>query len=217
MNLLIFDNQDITREGLKSIAGRSKIYSSIQEVNNVKHFITYLQEHPRSAVILDYTLIELSADELLVIKQRFPESKFILFSDNLSPDFIRRMLFSNEFFSIVMKDSSLQEIEEGINSSKDNRRYVCNKVNSWLNKKESVTRMDISPLTTTEKEILKSMSLGKSTKEIASERFLSVYTVMTHRKNIFRKLGVNNASEAQAWTSIGHYQCDGILYLKTSK
>ena len=196
MDLLIFDNQDITREGLKSVAGRSEIYSSIQEVNNVKHFIAYLQEHPQSTVILDYTLIELSADELLVIKQRFPESKFILFSDNLSPDFIRRMLFSNELFSIVMKDSSLQEIEEGIKSGKDHRQYVCNKVDSWLNKKESAIRMDISPLTTTEKEILKSMSLGKSTKEIASERFLSVYTVMTHRKNIFRKLGVNNASEA---------------------
>lgn len=40
------------------------------------------------------------------------------------------------------------------------------------------------------------MAMGKTTKEIASERFLSVYTVMTHRKNIFRKLQVNNAHEA---------------------
>ena len=35
-----------------------------------------------------------------------------------------------------------------------------------------------------------------NSKEIAAERFLSVYTVMTHRKNIFRKLRVNNAQEA---------------------
>ena len=46
------------------------------------------------------------------------------------------------------------------------------------------------------KEILKAMSLGKTTKEIAAERYSSVYTVMTHRKNIFRKLEVNNAQEA---------------------
>ena len=36
----------------------------------------------------------------------------------------------------------------------------------------------------------------KTTKEIASERFSSVHTIMTHRKNIFRKLDVNNAQEA---------------------
>ena len=56
--------------------------------------------------------------------------------------------------------------------------------------------MEVIPLTVTEKEILRLLALGKSTKEIAAERFLSVYTVMTHRKNIFRKLKVNNAHEA---------------------
>ena len=37
---------------------------------------------------------------------------------------------------------------------------------------------------------------GKTTKEIAAERNLSFHTVNSHRKNIFRKLGVNNAHEA---------------------
>jgi DNA-binding NarL/FixJ family response regulator len=68
-------------------------------------------------------------------------------------------------------------------------------VASWLYAKEKV-KEEVLPLTSTEKEILRAMALGKSTKEIASERFLSVYTVMTHRKNIFRKLCVNNAHEA---------------------
>ena len=40
------------------------------------------------------------------------------------------------------------------------------------------------------------MALGKTTKEIAAERFLSVYTVMTHRKNIFRKLEVNECARS---------------------
>jgi NarL family two-component system response regulator LiaR len=61
---------------------------------------------------------------------------------------------------------------------------------------ETSEKNEKSPLTATEKEILKAMSLGKTTKEIAAERYSSVYTVMTHRKNIFRKLDVNNAQEA---------------------
>jgi DNA-binding CsgD family transcriptional regulator len=44
--------------------------------------------------------------------------------------------------------------------------------------------------------ILKEIALGKTTKEIAAERNLSFHTVNSHRKNIFRKLNVNNAHEA---------------------
>ena len=45
-------------------------------------------------------------------------------------------------------------------------------------------------------ELLKEIALGKTTKEIAAERNLSFHTVNSHRKNIFRKLNVNNAHEA---------------------
>ena len=38
--------------------------------------------------------------------------------------------------------------------------------------------------------------LGMTTKEIAEKRFSSFHTVNTHRKNIFRKLNVNNVHEA---------------------
>jgi DNA-binding CsgD family transcriptional regulator len=51
-------------------------------------------------------------------------------------------------------------------------------------------------LTATEKEILKEIAMGKTTREIATQRFVSVHTIMTHRKNIFRKLEVNNVHEA---------------------
>lgn len=51
-------------------------------------------------------------------------------------------------------------------------------------------------LTQTEIEILKDIALGMTTKEIADKRFSSFHTVNTHRKNIFRKLGVNNVHEA---------------------
>ncbi|MDR2628215.1 MAG: LuxR C-terminal-related transcriptional regulator, partial [Dysgonamonadaceae bacterium] len=51
-------------------------------------------------------------------------------------------------------------------------------------------------LTGTEKVILKEIAAGKTTKEIAAERNLSIHTVITHRKNIFRKIDVNNVHEA---------------------
>ena len=51
-------------------------------------------------------------------------------------------------------------------------------------------------LTPTETEILRDIALGLTTREIAEKRYSSFHTVNTHRKNIFRKIGVNNVHEA---------------------
>ena len=51
-------------------------------------------------------------------------------------------------------------------------------------------------LTRTEREILVDIAQGLTTREIAEKRFSSFHTVNTHRKNIFRKLGVNTVHEA---------------------
>ena len=51
-------------------------------------------------------------------------------------------------------------------------------------------------LTKTEMEVLRDIALGLTTKEIAEKRFSSFHTINTHRKNIFRKLNVNNVHEA---------------------
>ena len=50
-------------------------------------------------------------------------------------------------------------------------------------------------MTVSEIEIVKMIANGLTTKEIASKRNISHHTVNTHRKNIFRKLEVTNASE----------------------
>ena len=87
----------------------------------------------------------------------------------------------------------------GFDNAFNQVRKSAEEVSKMLNKmskKEEKKEKRGSSLTVTECEILKLMALGKTTKEIAAERFLSVYTVMTHRKNIFRKLEVNNVYEA---------------------
>ena len=80
------------------------------------------------------------------------------------------------------------------------QRYICNHVSNLLLSGTSsplaASSMDDHLLTQTEKNILKEIALGKTTKEIAAEKNLSFHTINSHRKNIFRKLGVNNVHEA---------------------
>ena len=194
--LLLVDNQDITREGMKAIAVRVGELSVPKEGNSQKELAHLLIAYPDAIVVLDYTLLDTSAEYLLILQERFKEAHFILFSDSLSEDFIRRMVFSGTSFSVVMKDAPLAEIEEGLRKAKQHIPYICTRIAWQLKHKEETKEELVSPLTATEREILKLMALGKTTKEIAAERFLSVYTVMTHRKNIFRKLEVNNVHEA---------------------
>ena len=88
----------------------------------------------------------------------------------------------------------MEEITEAIMFAISGNRFICQRMTVMLlvpNKLEE----DII-LTKTETEILKDIALGMTTKEIAEKRISSFHTINTHRKNIFRKLGVNNAHEA---------------------
>lgn len=196
-HLILADNQAITRLGVKYLAleaGRE--LSSIKEAVGLQELSMMLSSYPDSVVIIDYTLFDCTADQLWILKERFPQSVFVLFSDALSESFIRRMVLGSIQFSLLFKDSDVHEVAACLDESEQGRQYICMKAKSWLYEKERDAVSDMPQLTMTEKEVLRSLTLGKTTKEIAAERFLSVYTVMTHRKNIFRKLNVNNAQEA---------------------
>jgi DNA-binding NarL/FixJ family response regulator len=61
--------------------------------------------------------------------------------------------------------------------------------------KKKSNPFDYNQLTTSEIEIVKLIAQGLTTKQIALQKYISFHTVMTHRRNILRKLGVSNASE----------------------
>lgn len=194
---ILADNQDISRAGLFYLLDRLKDTDIITEIANKAELIKKIESKPESVVIIDYTLFDFTgSDELLIIKERFPGVSWLLFSDELSEDFLRRILLSSEAFSVVMKDSSKEEILFALQSVSRNERFICNHVGNMLLNSGSVILVKDILLTSTEKEILKEIALGKTTKEIARERNLSFHTVNSHRKNIFRKLDVNNLHEA---------------------
>ena len=88
------------------------------------------------------------------------------------------------------------EIKEAIRFCVASNRFVCQRMMEVLLTPVQQEPEEKVNLTKTETEILKDIALGMTTKEIAEKRFSSFHTVNTHRKNIFRKLGVNNVHEA---------------------
>lgn len=196
--VILSDNQDITKAGVQFSCKSFEASIRFQEAKNKETLIGLLSDFPNAVVILDYTLFDFSGpDELVILQERYPQSDWLLFSDQLSEDFIRRVVYSSETTSIVMKGSSLDEIRTAMQYALQSERFVCQQITSLLlSKRSNVEQHNVETLTATEKDILKFIALGKTTKEIASERFSSIHTIATHRKNIFRKLNVNNVHEA---------------------
>ena len=198
-DLIIADNQDISRIGLKTLAVTFDSVSSIHVARNKAEILKYLIHNPETVIILDYALSDFtSMSDLLIMQQRFPESRWILFSDDLSEPLVKTLVFSSGAFSIALKSCSTKEIKMAFTAALQNDRFLSSQITEMLLESKTVDNdsIRIEPLTPTEKEILKLLAQGKSTKEIAYERNSSFHTIMTHRKNIFRKLSVNNIHEA---------------------
>jgi len=195
MRVLLADRQDITRAGLiyvlQGIEGTEWKYTE-----DKAELLLALKSDDDAVVILDYTSFDINdADELLILQQRFSHTRWLLFSEDLSCDFVRVLIASSMQFSILLKESPLSEIKEAVKYCIHGNRFICQRMTEVLLAPSHEVEEKIN-LTKTETEILKDIALGMTTKEIAEKRFSSFHTVNTHRKNIFRKLKVNNVHEA---------------------
>jgi len=198
-NIIIADNQDISNAGWHYLLKDQTEITTVFDVFEKKELITLLTEYPSALIILDYTLFNFeSVNELLILQSRFEQVDWILFSEELSDEFLRTLLYNTHSFSVVLKDCTKEEIGSALKEAIKGYRYICNHVSNLLldNNKNTHSLNVRQILTTTEQEILKEMALGKTTKEIAAHRNVSAHTIMTHRKNIFRKIEVNNVHEA---------------------
>lgn len=192
------DKQDITKAGLMYICSQMEGQDVVcRSAEDKIELVELLKQKPNSVVVLDYTLFDINdIDELEILGERFPLAQWVLFSVELSVDFVRRAVAVSPCFSILLKESTMHEIRECLQYACRGQRYICQRMTELLLVPQMKRVEEDVRLTKTEVEILKDIALGLTTKEIADRRFSSFHTVNTHRKNIFRKLGVNTIHEA---------------------
>lgn len=90
----------------------------------------------------------------------------------------------------VAPDSKSQQI-----SIYDSKMVLMDKLGHFLKAdEEKQSNEESEELTTREKLVLKHVALGQTNKEIASALFISTHTVISHRKNITRKLDIKSVS-----------------------
>ena len=190
---IIFDPQYITQVGISAIL-KSQINLPISVTNSKKELIELLSESPKSLAILDFSLSDLSStDDLQNIIARFSESRWIIFSEDFNVTFIKRILHSSAVICFLLKSSSSEEINSCFTSIVKEQTYLSPLLQSMLEEEQDTAK---EKLTLTETEVLKEIANGLSAKQVASKRNTSVHTVITHKKNIYRKLQINTIQEA---------------------
>lgn len=195
MNTFILaDNQELSCYALESLLRqneRNKLRRAVNRCNLLKE----LAAQENSVVLLDYSLFDFTGvEELLVLTERFVLTHWVLVDAELPMTLLRRVLYESQSISVVFKDSPLSTFREALHSAAEGRRFICQPAMELL-LSGSQTPAEPAPLTATELAIAKAIAHGKTTKEIAAERFSSFHTVTTHRKNIFQKLKVNTAHD----------------------
>ena len=192
---ILADNQFVTRCGISALFKDMGV-DTILQAETTKELRGKLNDYPDALVVLDYTLFDFtSMYQMLNLKSAANKTTWLLFSDELSEHFLRYVLISEPTISVVMKHDSQNEVMIALHNTINNTPYICHSARQILNGK-STTDVALINLTASEKTILHEIALGKTTKEIAHEKNLSFHTVNAHRKNIFRKLEVNNVHEA---------------------
>ena len=113
-----------------------------------------------------------------------------------SNSFIRQILFSaSQLGFLTLHMDTLSDYSNQTINLSDTTALVCYKVNEVLTSFLATSARELgTELTKREIEVLQLLTKGYANKEIADQLFVSIHTVISHRKNITEKTGIKSAS-----------------------
>jgi DNA-binding NarL/FixJ family response regulator len=130
-----------------------------------------------------------------------PKLKVIAFSSYNTTAIVRKALQAG-VDGYLLKDVSATELEEALQAVVSGKRFVCERVNGRGDTSRSGSNTFFEDefvlearLTGREREVMLAIVEGLDSKSIAKRLYISLHTVQSHRKRLFKKLGVHSAAE----------------------
>lgn len=151
-----------------------------------------IKSKPPHVLILDLNLPDMAGLEIIKkIRDKNDRMKILILTMHNDPFLIRQVksLGANGY---LLKDFGRNELLESLDCIFEGEYYVSPNLSY---EEEGLNGISKFRLTKREKEIIKFSAEGKSSSEIAEHLFLSPHTVNTHRRNIYKKLGLSNIKE----------------------
>lgn len=196
-NVIIADSQYLIVEALKSLIGIDERYFLAGIADTQNDLYKLLDNTKSGLLITDFSNIDYDGlDGLKNIREKYPNISILILTNTITKTEFAG-LTKVGIKNIIYKSADKEEIFNAIESTLKGRKYYSDEIlDLFLDLNENRYAIDDPKhLTSSEIEIVKLIADGLTTKEIAARRNISYHTVNTHRKNIFRKVEVSNASE----------------------
>ena len=195
--VLLVDDHALILQGIKFIVDGMSGVGEVCTASSAAEAIALIKEKSFCVCLLDIELPDLSGFELLeIIRERCPGSRIIVNTMHEETWIVKKLLRMG-VDGVILKSADTNEIRNALESVLRGEKYFCegfNKIRKRL--RFSINAPDYrSLLTNREMDVLKAISSGMQTKEIAEMLHVSVNTVETHRKSLFLKIEVRNAVE----------------------
>ncbi|MCI5058041.1 MAG: response regulator transcription factor [Flavobacteriales bacterium] len=201
MKVLLVDDHDLVRDGIKALLSGQNTYSEILEAKNGREAVDQYVKNSPDVVLMDINMPELTGVESTIeIRKIDSSAKILALSMNDDRRSITQMLEAGAL-GYVLKTSLADELFFAIEMLMNNESYFSPKVtakmmNGFVHKNKSAgpDNSAIHDLSEREIQVLQGISEGLTNKEIGVKLFISDRTVDTHRRNMLEKTGAKNSA-----------------------
>lgn len=196
LRILVVDDHVIFREGLRALLQQVKGAVIVGESDNGHVAVAMARELVPDLVIVDVGIRELdgisATREILAC---CPSTRVIALSMQADGAIVHQMLEAGAL-GYVIKDAAFEELAQAIQAVMAKRTFVSPALKQALVQQvASGRRSPLMSLTAREREVLRVLAEGRTTKQAAIALGVSPKTIDTHRQHIMQKLGLQTIAE----------------------
>lgn len=170
-NIVLIEPSEIVATGIAAIIDRNPEFNVARVLNNPSYYNP--NDNTVDVIIINPAVIDYN--ERLDIRSYFGNTDVAIVA----------LTHSN------YEESVLRQYDDCIGIY-DNAARIIHKLKNAVEESKQAPKNDVNELSAREKDILASVARGLTNKEIADEFNISIYTVISHRRNISQKLGINS-------------------------
>lgn len=199
VQILLVDDHDIVRDGIKMLLENETGFKIIAEAEHGKQALEACKNHDIDFIIMDINMPEMNGIEATKqIKESYPDIKVLALTMMDEDQHIRQMIEAGAS-GYILKSSNKIELVDAITTILDGKHYFSDDATQsvMLDLVKSTTQKDNSDpgnITEREKEILELIVKQYTNQEIAEELYISTRTVDAHRRNLLQKTGAKNTA-----------------------
>lgn len=198
IRILLADDHQIIRDGIKLMLKKSPEFEIIQEASNGQEVIEYLSNNADKVdvVLMDINMPEKNGIEATqYISEHIKSVKVLALTMHAEETYITSMLKAGAL-GYVLKESGTDELMTAVKTVASGQKYYSNEVSiTMINALMNDEKPKVQVLSEREIEVLGHIAMGATNKEVGELLFISGRTVETHRRNILDKLNLRNTAE----------------------